>query len=355
MSKKSEKQLFPFMEWINIINENSDKDPVIMYNDQFFNKMKRKALQDLVYRNIFNRLINIVLKMYKWTMPDTMSPRALELGLLWKGWACCYKEEKGIFCLPCIPSNFLNVYGEPTQVRAYGFNGYQAPVDVIQEFETPAPDVMAMSKEQTTNQGVVMRDNDRAYPYINYIRQYAYTLADSIIALHIAKQRLKCPFQYVVDEKELKDTVADIADKIESNEDVIIRLKSSTMQKDREPVQLVANTMNPEIITHIKEAILFDFNMFLETVGINTNPSPDKAEVTLNAEIESNNSLIDLEQDVRFINRQKFCEQAKKLGVTMSVEKNIEEMNEMVNNMKKDLMGEEDKKDDNNRKPTFDR
>lgn len=351
MSKK-DKQLFPFLDWINIINENQDKDPIVMYGDEFFNKMKNKAFKDLVYRNIFNRLINIILKMFKWKMPDTMVPRALELGLLWRGWACVYKEHKGIFCLPCVPSNFLNIYGEPTQVRVYGFNGYQTPVDVIQDFETPAPDVMAMSKEHTSNQGVVMRDNDRAYPYINYIRQYAYQIADKIIALNVATQRLKSPFVYTLDEKELKDTVTDIIERIENNEDLIIKLKSNKTGVERDPVKLEQNNMRPDIVKAIKESILFDFDQFLETIGINTNPTPDKSQYVNDEEIGSNNSLIDLEQDVRFLNRKKFCENAKKLGVEMSVEKNLEEAQRLAMKFKNEVKGE---KDDTNKQPTSDR
>lgn len=351
MSKK-DKQLFPFLDWINIINENQDKDPIVMYGDEFFNKMKNKAFKDLVYRNVFNRLINIILKMFKWKMPDTMVPRALELGLLWRGWACVYKEPKGIFCLPCVPSNFLNVYGEPTQVRVYGFNGYQTPVDVIQDFDTPAPDVMAMSKEKTPNQGVIMRDNDRAYPYINYVRQYAYTIADKIIALNVATQRLKSPFVYTLDEKELKDTVTDIIARIEDNEDLVIKLKSNKTGVERDPVKLEQNNMRPEIVKAIKESILFDFDQFLETIGVNTNPTPDKSQYVNDEEIGSNNSLIDLEQDVRFLNRKKFCENAKKLGVNMSVEKNLDEAQALAMKFKNEVKGG---KDDTNKQPTSDR
>lgn len=351
MSKK-DKQLFPFLDWINIINENQDKDPIVMYGDEFFNKMKNKAFKDLVYRNIFNRLINIILKMFKWKMPDTMVPRALELGLLWRGWACVYKEPKGIFCLPCVPSNFLNIYGEPTQVRVYGFNGYQTPVDVIQDFDTPAPDVMAMSKEITPNQGVIMRDNDRAYPYINYVRQYAYTIADKIIALNVATQRLKSPFVYTLDEKELKDTVTDIIARIEDNEDLVIKLKSNKTGVERDPVKLEQNNMRPEIVKAIKESILFDFDQFLETIGINTNPTPDKSQYVNDEEIGSNNSLIDLEQDVRYLNRKKFCENAKKLGVNMSVEKNLDEAQKLATQFKNEVKGG---KDDTNKQPTSDR
>lgn len=327
-------------EWINQINAAQGVD-TLFYSDEFVRKMTKKAFKDLVYRNTFNRLCNIILKMFKWTLPDTFNQRSLETGLLWRAWTCAFKKPGyGTFCLPCAPSNVWTIYGEPTQVRAIGYNGYQEPVDILQDFETPLPVGMEKNNTPTKNVGVVMRDNDRGYPYINYVNEYAYKIADKIIALNIATQRLKSPFQYVVDEKELKDTIEQLADKIESNDDVIIRLKTNKVGTDKEnSVRLEPNTMRPEIIKAIKESILFDFNMFLETIGINTNPTPDKSQYVNDEELGSNNSLIDLSRDIRFLNRKKFCEDAKKIGVKMSVEINIDEMMEHVNKFKKEVEG----------------
>ena len=81
----------------------------------------------------------------------------------------------------------------------------------------------------------------------------------------------------------------------------------------------------------------FDFDMFLETIGINTNPTPDKSQYVSEIEVGSNNSLIDLERDVRFLNRKKFCEDAKRIGITMSVEVNIDEMKQQADQFMKEV------------------
>ena len=344
MSKRS--KTLTLDEWIEALNPGIEGN-IIDYSDTYFKKLTNKAFKELVYRNTFNRLANITMKTFKWTVPETLNARVIEAGLLYRGWLCLYdKPGIGKLCLPCTPTNVWTVYGEPTQVNVYGYNGYTEWVTIDQPFETPLPIGMIKSNTPTTCHGIVMRDNDRAYPYINYIKEYAYKISDKIIALHIATQRLKSPFQYVVDEKELKDTIEKLVEKIESNDDVIIRLKASKVGTNKEDsVQLIANTMKPEIIKAIKESILFDFDMFLETIGINTNPTPDKTQYVNDGEIDSNNNAIKLSQDVRLDNRKKFCKDAKTLGVKISVKFNQEEMAQEIDKFKKEVNeGEKDDK-----------
>lgn len=340
-------------EWIEALNPTTDSD-IIAYGDEFFKKLSKKAFKELVYRNTFNRLANIVMKTFKWTVPDTINARVIESGLLWRSWLCIYdKPGIGKLCLPCTPTNVWTIYGEPTQVNVYGFNGYTEWVNIDQPFETPLPPGMVKSGTNTKCHGIVMRDNDRAYPYINYVKEYAYKITDKIIALHIATQRLKSPFTYVVDEKELKDTIEQLANKIESNEDVIIRLKANaTKESNQDSIRLEKNDMRPELIKAIKESIIFDFDMFLETIGINTNPTPDKSQYVNDQEIGSNNGLIELSQDIRLDNRKKFCKDAKALGVNISVKFNVKEMTQEINKFKNEVKGEGN---DTNKKPTSDK
>lgn len=338
MSKKS--KIMTLDEWIEALNPPLDAE-IIDYTSSI-KKMEKKAFQELVYRNTFNRLCNILLVMFKWKLPETMSERAIETGLLWRGWLCAYRKPGyGDFCLPCSPTNVWTINGDPTQVSVYGYNGYQDFVNIKQPFETPTPTGTVIDLTNTKNEGVCMRDNRRAYPYINYIKQYAYQLSDKIIALNIATQRLKSPFEYVFSDKEMKDTFQQIVNKIESNEDHIFVVKSNNMGKSLQDIaQFIPNPMKPEVITHMKEAILFDFNQFLETIGVNTNPDPDKSQYVNNADIGSNNSLVDLSKDIRFLNREKFCEDVKKiLGIEMSVEVNVDELQQEINMFKKEAMG----------------
>ena len=323
--------------WINEINRFNSS--ISQWGQSFphtnLSKMERNQWKDLVYRNVRVRLTNIILKMFKWTVPDQFNPRVIEMGYLTRGAVCAYKGPIGEYCLPCIANNKYNVYGDPTTVRVFGFNGYEQEVAIKYGTEILIPNQIEIIPSEY--EGVFSRDNDMLYPYVNYVDEYSYKIADKLVALHIATQKLKSPFMFVVDSKELVDTVQDITDKIENNEDLIVRVKSNGLQDSKKEIGIRTEDIgiNPENIRVIKESILFDFNMFLETIGINTNPSPDKAQVVLTPELNSNNNLIDLEQDVRYLNRQKFCEDVKAiLGIDMSVELNVNELEKEIDNFK---------------------
>lgn len=335
MSKKSEK-----IGWQEYLKSLQDQEQRVVYADDVFKKLSKKELQNLIYANTFTRLKNILLKLYKWEVPETISARAIELGLMSYGMVCGFKSALGKYILPCIGTNMWNVYGDPISVRAIGYNGYQEEVEIdYGELKTPLPSGMTKITVSSKVKGIFMRDNDSCYPYIYYIKEYAYKLTDKIMALNIATQRLKSPFEYVVDEKELKDTVEKLVEKKENNDDVIIRVKPQLDKDINNSVQLVENKMNPAVVQAIKDSIEFDFNMFLETIGINSNPSPDKSQYVNNSEVGSNNSLIDIEQDVRFMNREKFAKEISEyFGEKITVKKNTDEAEQEAMKMKKAMM-----------------
>ena len=331
------KEKMNFCEYIDFLNSYNSQytQNGSTYPNLTYDKIRKKEYKKLVYTNVKVKLTNIVIKMFKWKTIDTIDPRLIELGYLMRGAVCCYTGTKGTYLLPCIANNRYNIYGNPVQVRVYGWNGFNEAVDVI--YKGDIPDNLVTEAPKTDFKGVYGRDNDLAYPYINYVLEYAHKLTDKIVALEIATQRIKNPFYFVIDDINLKDSVNKLVEKIEDNEDVIIRVKNKSLKSVDESIKLIQNNMHPEILTHIKDAINFDFNMFLETIGINTNPSPDKSQVVLNSEINSNNELVNLEQDIRFLNRQNFCKDVKDLiGIDISVEKNIDLQKE-IENVRKEL------------------
>ena len=345
---KMENQKYTLNEWIDCLNSyNSQYTQYGKYMpDTNYRKMQKNEFKRLTYRNTYQRLFNILIKMYKWKVPDSISVRTLEMGFIVRGSICIYQSKNGgIYGLPAIPQNLYNIYGDPTQVSVFGFNGYTELVDVFYPIDIPSGFTLDTTQKQK-GYGVWVRDNDLEYPYINYIIEYATKISDKLVALNIATQRLKSPFTYAINDLELKDSVEKFIAKIEDNEDVIVRIKQQKMSGKTltDSFNPINTAINPAVIDGIKNSILFDFNMFLETVGINTNPSPDKTQVVLTPELNSNNSIIDIEQDVRFLNRQKLCEDVKNiLGVEMSVEKNIDEMENEIKKFKKEVAG-----DDNN-------
>ena len=336
MKDKPEKM--PFNEYIDYLNSFNSQYTTNgnTYPNMSYSKMKKNEFKQLIYANTERKLMNILMKMFKWKTPDTIDARQIELGYIIRGAMCLYSGDVGTFCLPCIATNKYNIYGNPVQVRVYGWNGYNEVVDI--KYRADIPDNLDnIQVEKTKFKGIYGRDNPMTYPYINYVREYAYKLADKIIALHIATQRIKNPFYFIVNDVNLKDTVNKMVEKIESNDDIIIRVSNKNLKSIDDSIKLISNTMHPEILQQIKDAINFDFNMFLETIGINTNPSPDKTQVVLRSEIESNDNLIQIEQDVRLELREQFCKDAKDLmGVELSVENN-NKMQEEIEKTKKEL------------------
>ena len=335
----SKQPKMPLYDWIDEINKNQPSiwGHAAQYADT-------ECMKRLIYENTYNRLVNIILKMYKWTLPDTMNARAIELGYLYRGNVCVYTDKQigGTYALACIPQNVYNIYGDPTQVQVYGANGFTKLVNI--EYLDNIPTLISEGiLSESDSVGVFSRDNDLAYPYINYVQEYASKISDKLMAMNIATQKLKSPFRYAISEMDLKDSVDTMVNKIHSNDDTVILVKSNKMdgRKITDIIQPLESTIEPTVIDAIKNSIVFDFNMFLETIGLNTNPSPDKSQVVLTPELESNNSVIDIESDVRFLNRQCLCDCASKvLGVTMSVEKNVDEAQMAADQYKAELGGD---------------
>ena len=301
----------------------------------------------LVKRNTRDRLINIILRMYKWTLPETLNERIIEYGFLERGWVTVFKDPLGIFALPCIPNNMYNIYGEPTQVQAMGYNGWNELVDI--KYFTEYPQVTGFSNliTPTERYGVVARDNYANKKYIDYVEEFTEILTNNRLAIMVATETLKQPHITLIPKKALKKTAQQLIRGIHENKRQIIvvdeDIKQIAGQSMKDLIHDVDMSGNIEAPKKLMEVYNANFNIFLELLGINTNPSPDKSEVVLTPEINSNNSLIDLEQDVRFLNRKKLCEDAKKvLGIDISVEKNIDETNKLINEMRYNAGGVED-------------
>ena len=339
---KKEKE-YNFYEWLDTIN--TGQNNITQYSGVLpstnYRNMKKNALKDLTYRNVYIRLYNILLKMFEWDTPDTLSSRIIEKAFIERGQLCLFTGALGLLCLPCMPNNFYNVYGDPTSVNVYGYNGYTDSVNIL--YNAPIPTNQEIPYIQTTtNIGIYARDNELAYPYLNYINEYAIKIADKMIAFNIATNRLKTPFYYTIDDIQLKDSVEKLTKKIQDNDDIIIEVKNNKLSNNENTGITEHNiAITPQAIDALKNSILFEFNMYLETIGINTNPSPDKTQVVLTPELNSNNGIIGLEQDLRFEKRQEFCDNAKKiLGIDLRVSKN-KNISAEIETEKQNLFNEE--------------
>lgn len=351
MRKKSVKKDFlSYIRWLNESNSNITKNNSIYPQiGQNIIDIYADEIKHLIYENVYNRLVNIMLKLYKWVTPHYISPRVIELGYIYRGAVVFFEDKNGLkLCLPAVASNIYNVYGDPTQVRAIGWNGKEWNIEVLysEDVKKALKDYIDKIEINADGLGVFSRDNDTQYPYIFYIEEYANKISDKIMAHNIACQTLKKPLMFYGYKPEVKEDLNELAGKIYGNAPVILEVKKESEivnENKNKPFEAVEIGGNPQNVKALQEAILFDFNMFLETIGINTNPSPDKTQVVLTPEIESNNNLIDIEQDVRYLNRVKFCKEIKEyFNIDIKIEKNTTELKKEIEKTKNVFLGKKD-------------
>lgn len=346
MERKEEIQLNEKMQQMNNIplkvSLNGQSFPTGNINPE---EKKWNEFKDLVEKNIKARLENIILRMYKWKLPEDLNERVIEYGFLTRGWVTIFNDPKlGTLGLGSLPA-YYNVYGEPTVQMCYGFNDYVRPVKIKYKKGVELPSVIdGYTIEKSDREGITARDNNYGRmnmpkKYIDYIEEYTQILTDLKLAMYVSAQRLKQPFIIAVKKKALGKSANKLIKSIKNNNISVLIIDGGKNIEDNHSIKdfidvidLKGDNESPKKLAELWEN---QFNMFLSTIGINTNPSPDKAEVVLNSELNSNNNLIDIAQDIRFLNRQELCKRAKDiLGIEMSVEKNIDEMSSMVKEMK---------------------
>ena len=82
------------------------------------------------YVNVFNNLKDLYISSYRWlNLPETINPRFLELSLFDYGKVVFFEDELiGHLALKATLAGKLDHYYEPTQIHAYGGNGYQKTI-----------------------------------------------------------------------------------------------------------------------------------------------------------------------------------------------------------------------------------
>lgn len=277
------------------------------------NNLKNEFKRNLEFNNILNKLLNIAINIFDWDFGDLpFSKRIVEIGFITANGVCCFIDD-GIFILPARPTRELNLYGDPKNVIVTGYN-YTKEITLINIFN----DVKLKNGE-----GVYQRDSDTNYLLYNYILAYAEKISDKMRALDILTQKLKSPY-IVKCAKEEELTVKKALSKLFDNDDLI--LLTDELKNLDNATELLNTNIQPTLITAMKESIMFDYSNFLEIIGINTDPNPDKMERKLVDEVNSNNDLIKLQLFSRLEKREEFCEKVKKaFGINIKVKLKIKE------------------------------
>lgn len=283
------------------------------------NKLKSNFKKIIEYENIFNKLLNITLNIFKWDFGENeynFSERMIEIGFITNNGVCCFVDD-GVFILPARPVNTLNRYGEPQQVMVNGFN-YHRQIEILNTYDSTKEYLLEK------NIGVYQRELYTNYALINYVLSYAEKISDKMRALDVLTQKLKNPFITKCSKEEEK-TIRKALSMLFDNDDTI--LITDNISNLDNSTQLLNTNIHPDLIKAMKESILFDYNNFLEVVGINTDPNPDKLERKLVDEVNANNDLISLQLNTRYKARKNFCKNIKKyFDIDIKVEINYKDI-----------------------------
>lgn len=266
-----------------------------------------KYKNNLEYRNNFMQLFNLALSAFEWEgLPDTCNERYLEMGLMLTGVGMIAKDPTFEFVtLRGMPAGAkYNIYGEPSKIHGYGFNGYQREYSCYQQ-----------GTADYNVEAVICRDNVMMYPYISYINAFAQRITEMMRTIDVATKKLKVPYIIEVEQGQVPSVKKMLQD-VDNNEESIIGQKSAnTVEFKLWPTQV-----RGEVLKSLWESLSNIDTRARETLGIESNPNTAKKERQITGEVEANDMFTALNIQHRLRQREIFCQTVNEVhGLNISV------------------------------------
>lgn len=287
--------------------------------------MQARILNRQEFQNQFNTYLTQATNIFRWNgLPKTCDARMLERMLILNGTAVMVKINGAYLTLGAAPGFNLNVYGYPTKVWGWGYNGfnrefkaYVPGADGSRELVKSASGIIADSEPDA----VICYDNAEAYPFVTYIIAAARRISDTLRAADVAVKTMKSPFLITAEENTVKG-ITEIVERYEDNNFVIIPTKGFSPDS----LKVWPTQTNPQLLDaywQYKCNVADDLSYQL---GLPNNPQADKHERLIVDEVNANNTSTDLNLQKRLEWRNKFCDWVNDLwGLSVSVEVNMEE------------------------------
>lgn len=309
-----------------------------LYKGWNWKHLKKKELNNLSYSTNFNYFYNILMSQFEWKLDKQFSKRVLNMSLIDTAWVGGIEGIGGKFILPGKPTNILTIYGDPKQWRWHGVGGCgdTGLAECVYPYEDYEQDERKKALEKADWKAVIMRDNDLAYPPIFYVMKYAYLLTDAERSFNVACTRLKVPRIVVADNNVLKGDLQDLKEAFQDNEEIFATYKNA-LSNGQLPIQEIpSNTINPIIVSELRDAIVFLTDKFFQEIGVDNNPNPDKSQYTSVDENQGNDQQTHLGLKGRLDNRKEWCKNLKQIGINASV-KVAEDFQKKVEENKQEL------------------
>lgn len=161
--------------------------------------------------NEFNYWSNLAVSRLKWTgLPDTVDERLLNMGLYFYGHVAFFEHGTlGLIALPCNDGDRFNLFGQPIQVTASGYDNSFTLSNVNTE---------------TGHQFEFVRYTPSGMPQAVGVMCLVARMVDLMRSVDVLAQRMKRPYIITCEEKE-RVTILNILKKIKDNEDLVLGLK----------------------------------------------------------------------------------------------------------------------------------
>lgn len=250
------------------------------------NKRLAEYKNNIEFINVFSRLVEKGLGRYQIeNLPETCDPRVVKQSLLFHGAVCFFEREGSILALPCAPDSDLTMYGNVKHAFVYGRNGFNEKITLFIKGSDDAPILdKTYSDINGKPTGVIVRENELAFPFVNFSVEYADKIADTLRSLDVARQNIKVPY-IIVAEEAIINTVKKFFEDRDKNVEYII--SSGIFPADK--INLLPIQTTPESLKACTDLIEWYMNDYDSLCGLNSNSNPDKKERLLVDEVNANN------------------------------------------------------------------
>ena len=254
--------------------------------------------------NYYEWLKNLALSLFVWeNLPDTVNERYLEMTLFDKGQVLFFQDPtRGFLALSCLRAGLVNVYGEPTEFKAFGHD---------------------YEKTLNATESVLIRNNDMEVPTAENVRAYAKQLTTIERTTDINLYAQRTPLLLLADESQAL-TMKNIQNQYDEYSPFLF-LKKSLYGSD---VIQAIKTDAPYIVDKLDLHKMNVWNDALTFLGVN-NANTEKKERLIVDEVTANEHHLKMNLEVMLKTRQEACDKINEMyGLDISVRERYQQNEE---------------------------
>lgn len=221
-----------------------------------------------------------------------MSKRVFLTSLLYHGNICVFEKDGAVLALPATPAGNPNINGDYLSCYVYGRNGFNEEIPLYipgsDDNEIMKKGYLSLNQNKKPR-GVLIRENEYMYPFINQCIEYASKVADSMRSSDVIAKNMKIP-AILSAAQEMVPNIERFFEEVDDNNSYVI---SSGITNPVDKISYLPFDHHAESMKVITDRIDWLINKFDDLCYFNSNANPDKKERLLVDEVNSNNDSID--------------------------------------------------------------